>query len=267
MIQYWTDVHFQLQLWFSSSISSFEQLTLHSLIQFNGLLLIHLYWRPSVLKVATLVEFLCLMVVSSMLCRWNIPDIVFVLIFLWNIPQLNWTGEDLDFVGVPNISVLAREKQRFWLIYLFHFHRIILSIYFLFSIFLQTICSHYCRFSSLLLDSVNAVTFSPDGKLLATCSYDYTARVWQVDTGKEVSILKGHSRLPWTSISFHEILIDVSAFHLFYHTLIIFPILLSLYPFLLSNNKSLTPNVCSHSLFPIWYIPSTHAASISPSWN
>ena len=234
MIQYWTDVHFQLQLWFSSSISSFEQLTLHSLIQFNGLLLIHLYWRPSVLKVATLVEFLCLMVVSSMLCRWNIPDIVFVWIFLWNIPQLNWTGEDLDFVGVPNISVLAREKQRFWLIYLFHFHRIILSIYFLFSIFLQTISSYYCRFSSFLL---------------------------------EVSILKGHSRLPWTSISFHEILIDVSAFHLFYHTLIIFPILLSLYPFLLSNNKSLTPNVCSHSLFPIWYIPSTHAASISPSWN
>lgn len=45
------------------------------------------------------------------------------------------------------------------------------------------------------------VSFSPDGKLLATGSYDNTARLWHTDTGKELYVLSGHPR--WVnSVSF-----------------------------------------------------------------
>lgn len=41
--------------------------------------------------------------------------------------------------------------------------------------------------------AVDAVAFSPDGKTLATGSYDSTARLWDVDTGKTRRILDQHT--------------------------------------------------------------------------
>jgi WD40 repeat protein len=41
---------------------------------------------------------------------------------------------------------------------------------------------------------VEFVTFSPDGKQLASCSSDHTIRIWDTATGATLQILKGHSR-------------------------------------------------------------------------
>jgi WD40 repeat protein len=45
------------------------------------------------------------------------------------------------------------------------------------------------------LYSVNAVAFSPDGKLVASGSHDRTVRLWDAATGTERRVLKGHSNL------------------------------------------------------------------------
>jgi WD40 repeat protein len=42
-------------------------------------------------------------------------------------------------------------------------------------------------------NSVNAVSFSPDGKLLATGSVDNTVKLWDTTTGKEIQTLSGHT--------------------------------------------------------------------------
>jgi WD40 repeat protein len=38
-----------------------------------------------------------------------------------------------------------------------------------------------------------SIAYSPDGKFVATGSYDGTAKVWDTDTGKEVITLNGHT--------------------------------------------------------------------------
>jgi WD40 repeat protein len=46
-------------------------------------------------------------------------------------------------------------------------------------------------------DRVNSAVFSPDGKRVVTASSDSTARLWSIESGKEVAVLKGH--LQWVS--------------------------------------------------------------------
>lgn len=46
-------------------------------------------------------------------------------------------------------------------------------------------------------NSVSAVDFSPDGRLLVTSSFDNTARLWRVDDGALVATLTGHDSYVW----------------------------------------------------------------------
>ena len=50
-------------------------------------------------------------------------------------------------------------------------------------------------------DAVSSVTFSADGKRLATASDDNTAKIWDADTGRELKSLSGHKG-PVLSIAF-----------------------------------------------------------------
>ena len=43
------------------------------------------------------------------------------------------------------------------------------------------------------IDSVRSVSFSPNGKLIVSGSYDETVKTWDVETGKQVHNLEGHS--------------------------------------------------------------------------
>src|SRR6185369_4133661 len=55
--------------------------------------------------------------------------------------------------------------------------------------------------SPWLSTTINAVAFNPDGRRFASGSEDRTIQVWDVDSGKSVATMKGHSA-PVSSVAF-----------------------------------------------------------------
>ena len=49
--------------------------------------------------------------------------------------------------------------------------------------------------------SGNGLSFAPDGRLLASGSFDHTARIWDVETGRCERVLEGHTK-PVDGVSF-----------------------------------------------------------------
>jgi WD40 repeat protein len=47
--------------------------------------------------------------------------------------------------------------------------------------------------------ALRSAAFSPDGKRVVTASLDQTARLWDVETGKEIVALRGHTNAAWSA--------------------------------------------------------------------
>src|ERR1044071_1927312 len=47
-------------------------------------------------------------------------------------------------------------------------------------------------------DDINSVEYSPDGKYVLTGSSDKTVKLWEVETGREVRQLVGHTAGIWS---------------------------------------------------------------------
>src|SRR5262245_35618349 len=57
----------------------------------------------------------------------------------------------------------------------------------------ETIADYEIGLANHVQSSVNTVAWSPDGRRLATGSFDNTARIWDAASGAEVVLLRGHS--------------------------------------------------------------------------
>ena len=52
-------------------------------------------------------------------------------------------------------------------------------------------------------ESVSQVAFSPDGKILASASADGSVKLWDVDSGRQIRSLYGHTDWVWSE-RFHR---------------------------------------------------------------